>query len=171
MIHGIYHFGSKRVACRNDYCPTCGTACLAEGRRSYQVLHLFFVPVLHLGHTVRWFCPTCDRPTNQRPLEPFILLGGAIVGVLFAILGLIILFSASDHFTGLIVTTCGSLLAILTLRLLIQQNCYASSNRDLPEILPLPQAHCPYCHARTTPDQPPRCSTCAITLETRPWVE
>ena len=49
VIHGAYHFWPKRVAFRNDYCFTCGQACRAVAIRTFDVGHIFWIPILPVG--------------------------------------------------------------------------------------------------------------------------
>jgi hypothetical protein len=64
LIHGVYHLRPKRVAFRNDYCNTCGLPRRAEQIRTFDTLHLFWIPIIPLGFKKRWMCTFCGRETN-----------------------------------------------------------------------------------------------------------
>lgn len=87
VIHGTCHWGRRIVAYRNDYCLACAGPRLAFLHRTFDVLHVFFIPVLPLGFWQRWLCGACGsnphrRPTTARPLKWIgiaLLVVGAIV--------------------------------------------------------------------------------------------
>jgi hypothetical protein len=57
---GMYSFGSKRVAFRNDYCLRCRAAQLAVQIRSFYAIHVYWVPLLPVGFFKVWRCVKCD---------------------------------------------------------------------------------------------------------------
>lgn len=59
LVHGIYRWRPVRVAFRNDYCRRCQQGTLSVRIRTFDVLHLFWVPVLPLGVWSRWHCARC----------------------------------------------------------------------------------------------------------------
>ncbi len=66
VIHGAYHFWPKRVAFRNDYCFTCGQACRAVAIRTFDVGHIFWIPILPVGFWKHWQCTFCGRDPHTR---------------------------------------------------------------------------------------------------------
>ena len=66
IIHGRYHWGRRQLAFRNDYCLACGAPRLAYLHRTFDVLHLFWIPVLPLGFWKRWHCAHCGRNPHAR---------------------------------------------------------------------------------------------------------
>jgi hypothetical protein len=87
VIHGTYHWARAILAFRNDYCLTCARPRLAFLHRTFDVLHVFFIPILPLGVWKRWRCAECGRnpharAATARPLKwagIVLLIVGAIV--------------------------------------------------------------------------------------------
>jgi hypothetical protein len=65
LIHGTYMWARKVVAYRSDYCLTCDAQRLAYQHRTFDVLHLFFVPILPLGLWRRWRCSVCGKNPHE----------------------------------------------------------------------------------------------------------
>ena len=61
LIHGVYHWWPKRVGFRNDYCRSCEGPRRAIATRTFDVGHIFFVPVLPVGFWKHWSCTQCRR--------------------------------------------------------------------------------------------------------------
>ena len=98
VIHGIYHWRRRLLAFRNDYCLSCAQPRLAFLHRTFDVLHVFFVPVLPLGFWKRWLCGVCGRnpharATTAKPLE--------WLGIAFLLLGAVVFWTTTpDHRAG-----------------------------------------------------------------------
>jgi hypothetical protein len=67
IIHGAYHFWPKRVGFRNDYCLTCGQACRAVAIRTFDVGHIFWIPILPVGLWKHWRCAFCKKDPHTSP--------------------------------------------------------------------------------------------------------
>lgn len=65
MHLGVYHFAPKKVAFRNDYCRACQAPRLAIRVRTFDALHVYWVPILPLGFWHRWHCTDCGRPPSE----------------------------------------------------------------------------------------------------------
>jgi hypothetical protein len=61
IIHGIYKFKPKTVAYRNDFCLTCACPRRAYQEKTFDVLHIYFVPLLPVGFWKRWKCEVCKK--------------------------------------------------------------------------------------------------------------
>ncbi len=61
IIHGVYHFWPKRVAYRNDYCLGCQAPRRAIAMRTFDVGHVFWIPILPVGFWKHWECTVCAR--------------------------------------------------------------------------------------------------------------
>jgi ribosomal protein L37AE/L43A len=61
IIHGAYHFWPKRVAFRNDYCLSCKAPRRSIAVRTFDVGHIFWVPILPVGFWRHWQCSVCGR--------------------------------------------------------------------------------------------------------------
>jgi len=86
LIHGRYHWARTVLAFRNDYCLTCRAPRMAFLHRTFDVFHLFWIPILPLGFWQRWHCGVCGadphRPVSTR--VAFRWLGVALLA-LFAV--------------------------------------------------------------------------------------
>jgi hypothetical protein len=85
VIHGTYHWSRRLVAFRNDYCLTCAAPRLAFLHRTFDVFHVFFIPILPLGYWTRWRCGECGTNPHSRvsTAKPLKWIGIALL-VLFA---------------------------------------------------------------------------------------
>src|SRR5262249_52837112 len=63
-VHGTYRFGEKRTAFRNDFCANCRLPCRAIQLRTFDVHHIFWLPLIPLGFKKRWFCTRCHRQSD-----------------------------------------------------------------------------------------------------------
>ncbi len=77
IIHGTYHFFARKTGFRNDYCLSCNAKTRSFRVRTFDVLHLFWIPLLPLDFWSRWFCGTCGkRPhSNVRTRRSFKVAG------------------------------------------------------------------------------------------------
>lgn len=66
ICYGIYRFRQRIVGCRNDFCNACKKEALTERWRSFNMGHLFWVPLLPLGWHERWLCTCCGRNPRAR---------------------------------------------------------------------------------------------------------
>lgn len=85
IIHGIYHWKPRRTAFRNDHCRACAAKRLSVLVRTFDVLHLYWIPILPLGFWSRWHCTICgsDPHAVTRTRRGF-KIAGAITLVLLA---------------------------------------------------------------------------------------
>ncbi len=83
FLYGLYSFRRKLVAFRNDFCLSCGVPRLAYRHRTFDVIHVFFIPLLPLGFWKRWYCGTCGRnPHAARQTRlPFKIAVAVVLGV------------------------------------------------------------------------------------------
>jgi len=61
LIHGTYHFWPKRVGFRNDYCLACQAPRRAIALRTFDVGHIYWIPILPVGFWKHWKCTACGR--------------------------------------------------------------------------------------------------------------
>lgn len=80
--HGVYRLFPRKVGFRNDYCMTCRAPRRAEQVRTFDVLHLNFVPVLPLGFRRRWVCQECGLRPRQVHLTLRLIAQMVLVGLL-----------------------------------------------------------------------------------------
>ena len=171
IVYGVYHFRPKLVAFRNDYCMTCNTARRTVRIRSFDVGHIFWIPVLPGGFWKRWLCTVCNQDPHVRP--------GTRRSFKWAGLFILILFSAvswmmpTDAGSGdpdsvivsWVVRICGPLGAVFTLRHLLRTNKDASLKELLATIQPASDAVCPFCAAQLIPGPKWICPACGVARE------
>jgi hypothetical protein len=88
MIHtGVYRFNDSVVAYRNDYCLTCDSERIAEEIRTFDVYHVWFIPLIPVGFRRRWLCSSCGKDPHERPQTTLLVLSfWMVVLVAFAVL-------------------------------------------------------------------------------------
>jgi hypothetical protein len=67
IIRGSYHFWPKKVAFRNDYCLRCKAPRRSVAIRTFDVGHVFWIPILPVGFWKRWQCEVCGQPPHVYP--------------------------------------------------------------------------------------------------------
>jgi hypothetical protein len=66
LIWGRYFFGKTRVGVKRDYCNGCKSEVVAMQVRTFDMLHLFFIPLIPLGFVKRWYCTQCGLDPRVR---------------------------------------------------------------------------------------------------------
>ena len=66
VIHGRYFLARRILAFRNDYCLACAAPRLALRHRTFDVLHVFWIPLLPLGFWKRWHCSSCGQDPHAQ---------------------------------------------------------------------------------------------------------
>lgn len=73
LIHGVYRWWPKRVGFRNDYCLSCEGPRRSIATRTFDVGHVFFVPLIPVGFWKHWACSACRRDPHRNPkARPFL---------------------------------------------------------------------------------------------------
>jgi hypothetical protein len=90
VVGGTYSWFPKVVAFRRDLCRSCQQESLVLATRTYDFLHLFWVPVLPLGRWTRWGCGACGIDPAQtsevrRSLRVVLVVFLAILVIIFAL--------------------------------------------------------------------------------------
>jgi len=87
IIRGAYHLWPKRVAFRNDYCVSCRAQRRAVAVRTFDIGHVWGVPLLPVGFWRHWKCVECGRkPHSSSRLRRRLLLSGLSACVSLSIL-------------------------------------------------------------------------------------
>ena len=146
IVRGAYHFWPKRVAFRNDYCVTCRDQRRAVAVRTFDVGHVFGVPLLPVGFWRHWQCSECGRkPHSSSRLRKRILWSG-----MMALISLSVLFwrvpADSDFAIGAwicrIAAPAGAVfLAVQLFRMLRRP----SLRKSLAKVTPAADTVCPFC--------------------------
>jgi ribosomal protein S27AE len=169
--HGLYSFRRKLVAFRNDFCLRCGVPRLAYRHRTFDVIHILFVPLLPLGFWKRWYCGTCGRNPHAagRTRLPYKIAAAVVLGAITVVL---FLEPTGSHHVGAMWFIRG----FYGIPFLLTCIWIARSKPDphLAELLlavqPSSTTSCPLCGVGLAPGQDawrcPRCGMERLTLET-----
>lgn len=163
VIHGVYHVAHQMVAYRNDYCRTCDAPRLAFQHRTFDILHVFWVPVLPLGLWSRWRCSACNTHPHQRVrTNRGMMWAGVMCLLLFTVA-----FWEVDPGQDAAFTWSMRVAAPLGTVLAVRAALKATPDVDLKERLrlvePIMAASCPVCHVGLMPAEPWwRCPRCRI---------
>jgi hypothetical protein len=80
IIRGAYHLWPKRVAFRNDYCLKCKAPRRSVAVRSFDVGHIFWIPLLPVGFWRHWTCSVCGKePHASRKLKRALMWRGLFI--------------------------------------------------------------------------------------------
>jgi len=146
IIHGMYHIRPRRVAFRNDYCLSCGEPRRSVQIRAFDVLHIFWVPVLPVGFWKRWVCTACGSQPHVsiKTRRPFKWAGLIVLLFISAIFWAVPV--APDSVAGSWVFRIGAPLgAILLLVHLVRTPKDPSMKERLAIIQPATETVCPFC--------------------------
>jgi len=149
IVTGAYHWWPKVVAFRNDYCLTCAAERRSVRIRTFDVGHIFWVPVLPVGFWKHWFCMVCNRDphANPRTRRSFKWVGVVIL-ILFATLSWIEPVTPDSVAFSWIFRIGAPLGAILLLAHLLKTPKEPSLKEKLSTVQPATDTICPFC---TTP--------------------
>ncbi len=146
IVFGVYHWRAKRLAFRNDYCLACGEVRRSVQLRTFDVGHIFWIPILPGGFWRHWICAVCGRDphVNTKTRRGFKWAG----------LFILLLFSAvswaepvtPDFVAGTWIFRIGAPVgAVLTLMHLLRTAKEPSLKARLATILPAADTVCPFC--------------------------
>ncbi len=146
ITYGTYHFRPKRLAFRNDYCLSCGEARRSVQMRTFDVGHIFWIPLLPVGFWKRWICTACGHQPHISPKTRRSFKWAGLLVLLF----LSAIFWAEpvtpDFVAGSWIFRIGaSLGAILLFAHLIRTPKDPSMKERLATIHPATETVCPFC--------------------------
>jgi len=149
IIHGAYHFRPKRVAFRDDYCLRCRSPRRAIAVRTFDVGHIFWIPILPVGYWRHWTCTECGHDPHKSPRtrRSFLWAGWLCLVAVSVILWEM----PSDTDLGAggwILRIVAPLAAILLFIYLVRTPKDPSLRERLAALPPTPDIVCPFC---TTP--------------------
>ena len=169
LIHGVYNFNVRRVAFRRDHCRTCRAPRLAVRVRSFDVVHLFWIPVLPIGVWRRWFCATCKHPPHDAPgtRRPFKFLAVPLLALMSASM-----WADMPEAEPRLLWPLRIGLPVLTLVTLVWALRHVPEpdvERALNGVAPFSGARCPVCGEGEYLDSPYwRCRVCGVRHEPLP---
>ena len=149
IIHGAYHFWPKRAAFRNDYCLYCDAPRRSVAVRTFDVGHIFWIPILPVGYWRHWKCTVCGRdPHVSRKTRRTFLWAGLLCLVAVSVILWAMPSDADFGIGGWALRLAAPLAAILLLVYLVRTPGEKSLRKRLAEISPASDLVCPFC---TTP--------------------
>ncbi len=163
IVHGVYHFFPEKLAFRNDYCLTCRSVRTAVQVRTFDVGHIFWIPILPVGFWKRWHCVVCNNDPHATP-------GTRRV---FKWLGLFVLLVFSAAFWTIPVEPDIQVLswairigapigALLTLIYLLRTPPDPSLQELLKTVPPTEDSSCPFCHIPLMVGDRTYCPQCLV---------
>jgi hypothetical protein len=149
VIHGTYQFRPERIAYRNDYCLTCEAPRQSVQVRTFDAVHLFWIPLIPLGFHKQWICRTCGKQpdVSAKTRRPFKWIGVFLLllfGGLFWFEPLDPNFLAGTWFFR-IGAPVG---AVLLLVHLLRTPPDTSRKARLMGVLPAAETECPFCRVQ-----------------------
>ena len=163
IIHGIYRWSPARLAFRTDYCRRCEAGTLSVLVRTFNVLHVFWVPLVPLGRWSRWLCARCgeDPHAAARTRRGFKIALVFIVA-LFTLAAFLTPQGTTSDLTMWIMRLGALLLLGLSVRWVVVHRPEPSFRARLALVQPYDRAECPLCRGALV-DSPTgaRCSACA----------
>ena len=163
ILHGVYHWRPKRVAFRNDYCLTCGLERRSVCIRTFDVGHIFWVPVLPVGFWKHWFCTVCGKdphvfPRTRRSFKWVGLIVLVLVAVLFWAAPVI-----PDFVVGSwIFRLAAPVAAVLLLFRLLLTDKDPSLKKKLAAVPPASELVCPFCSTPMVGGAHWSCPACGV---------
>ncbi len=146
IVHGAYHFRPTRVAFRNDYCLACQAPCRSIAVRTFDVGHIFWIPILPVGYWRHWQCSVCGRdPHNGPKTRRSFLWAGLLCLVAVSVILWEFPFDTGLGAGGWILRIAAPVAAILLLVYLVRSAKGSSLRERLAAIPPAADAVCPFC--------------------------
>jgi len=176
IIHGTYRFKQRRIGVCKDFCNACEQEVLAEQWKSFNVWHLYFIPLIPLGWRKRWLCTNCHKDPHARYRTPKTLkkIGLGFLAVLCAFMTFGMWSIPVEGFTdGLWVVRLLFPLAVIAC-IYFGFFHHASDHTDVmntqrrSQVEPLDVLTCTYCHQPLNLDPVPYCPWCDVRVYTAP---
>jgi hypothetical protein len=164
IVSGIYRFRPKRTAFRNDYCLSCQSPRRSLQFRTFDVFHLYWIPLIPLGFRKRWICTVCQKEprVSYKTRRSFKWAGLAILLLVTTASWIVPL--QPDSATGeWVVRITMPLSAILLLIHLLRTPKDPSLAQLLATVTPASDTSCPFCGtALLLLTSQSSCPTCGI---------
>lgn len=163
VVDGVYHFRSQRLAFRNDYCLFCGKPRRAVQTRTFDVWHLFGIPLLPLGYWKRWYCTVCGRPPHlaTKTRRPFKWAGLAVL-LVFSIMFWVAPVMPDFRFGSWLFRIGAPIGAIILLLHLIYTPKGASLKERLGTVDAATDTICPFCGTQLLVGPLCSCPLCGV---------
>jgi ribosomal protein S27AE len=167
LLHGKYHLARKVVEYRNDYCLGCASPQLALRHRTFDLLHIFFIPVLPLGAWKRWHCRRCGRDPHANPntRRSFKWAGTALLGLMALVMWTIPIseIPADSQAMTWAMRVALPIGFVAALRATLKSKPDPNLAAHLARVVPLTDAVCPLCSVMLAPrERGWSCPKCGI---------
>jgi len=163
LIHGAYHFWPKRVAFRNDYCLTCRAPSRSVATRTFDVGHIFWIPILPVGFWKHWRCLRCGAEPHAAPgtRRSFKWVGLFLLG-LFSLISWLAPVSPPDEWVSWLFRLGGPLGSVLLLRHLLGSPKELSLRQGLKSVAAADETTCPFCRTPLLAGPHWSCPNCGV---------
>jgi hypothetical protein len=145
IIHGAYHFRPKPVAFRDDYCLSCQSPRRSIAIRTFDVGHIFWIPILPVGRWKHWKCSTCGNDPHVNPKTRRSFLWAGLLCLIAVSLGLWAAPDLEPRVTAWILRIAAPSAAIWLLMYLLRTPKGPSLRERLAAIPAAADAICPFC--------------------------
>jgi len=148
IIHGAYHFWPKRVAFRSDYCLSCRAVGRSIAIRTFDVGHIFWIPILPVGLWKHWRCVRCGAEPHTTPgTRRSFKWVGLVLLVFFSVLAWVEPATPPDEWVNWLFRLGGPLGSALLLRHLVRSPTELSLREGLKSVPPAEETICPFCNS------------------------
>jgi hypothetical protein len=146
LIHGSYRFWPKLVGFRNDYCLTCRAPRRSIAIRTFDVGHIFWIPILPVGFWKHWQCSNCGKDPHKttKTRRSFKWIGLFLLIVL-AVMSWVEPVAPPDEWLGWIFRIGCPVLAMLLFANLMRASKELSLSQALKSVEPASDTTCPLC--------------------------
>ena len=174
IVHGFYRWWRKLVAYRNDYCLTCAAERVAFQHRTFDVLHVFWLPVVPLGLWKRWHCAVCGQdPHASSRTRKSLKWVGVVCLALFSLApwGVSTREKRDDEVFVWVVRLLGPVATVWAAWATLKSPPDVALKDRLRGVPPSMDATCPLCKVTLFPSEPAwHCPQCGLQRRTLPAV-
>jgi hypothetical protein len=164
LVHGVYRWRPRLVAFRRDFCLRCTGEQLSVAVQTFDVLHLFWVPVLPLGRRSRWLCSHCGAPphavVSTRRIFKLAGVGAAAIGAILLWLLPLSEIPSEDHTLLWIFRLALPLAALALLAWALRQAPEVRLAERLATVAPFAGWSCPLCGGELVRTAATACGQC-----------
>ena len=174
IVHGFYRWWRKLVAYRNDYCLNCAAERVAFQHRTFDVLHVFWLPIVPLGLWKRWHCAVCGQdPHGSTRTRKSLKWVGVVCLALFSLApwGVSTREKRDDEVFVWAVRLLGPVATVWPAWATLKSPPDVVLKDRLRGVAPSMDATCPLCKVTLFPSEPAwRCPQCGLQRRTLPAV-
>ena len=146
IIRGSYRFWPNLVAFRNDYCLRCQAPRRSIAIRTFDIGHLYWIPILPVGFWKRWKCEVCGQAPHAHPkVRRFFKWVGLVFSIALSLLMWTVPVDTNFGVLGWFLRVAAPAGGILLLFDLLRSPKEPSLRRNLATIAPATDTVCPFC--------------------------